>query len=218
MTRDEIISNATILILAGSETTATVLSGATYLLHQNPEKLAILQKEVREAFSSIDDITLLSSSKLPYLHAVLEETMRCYPPAADNLPRVTPSEGAMVAGEWVPGNTTVGVNPWSAYHDSRNFTDPEVFAPERFLSGTSKYQNDNYEAFQPFSFGPRNCIGRNLAYNELRSFLARVVFAYEWDVYPESNNWLDQKVWFAWEKPSLMIQLRRRTGVRTNVL
>jgi cytochrome P450 len=159
----------------------------------------------------MDEITLTSSAQLPYLHAVIEESLRIYPPVADTLPRVTPPEGAAIAGQWVPGNTSVGFNQWSGYHDPANFADPEVFAPERFLPDPpAKYMNDNKEALQPFSVGPRNCLGKNLAYNEMRSLLARVIYAYDMELCPESQNWLNQKTWVIWEKPALMVQLRHR--------
>ena len=73
------VGNANILIIAGSETTATLLSGATYLLLQNPAKLAQLQREVRSAFKSTDDISFASVAKLPYLHAVIEESFESGP-------------------------------------------------------------------------------------------------------------------------------------------
>lgn len=96
--------NANVLIVAGSETTATVLSGCTYLLTTNPDKLAKLVKEVKDHFSNEDEIDLLSTSKLPYLHAVLEESMRRYPPVPVALPRITPSGGQEILGKWIPGN------------------------------------------------------------------------------------------------------------------
>ena len=211
MTRPEIISSASVLIIAGSETTATLLSGATYHLLQNPAKMARLQDEVRSAFGSLDEMTLISTSKLPYLHAVIEESLRMYPPVADMLPRRTPAEGEMVAGQWVPGNTVVGVHHWSTYRDPKNFAQPDTFAPERFLpDAPSEFAQDRKDALQPFSWGPRNCLGKNLAYNEMRSILARVVFAFDMQLCPESQNWTDQKTWIVWEKPPLMVQLRRR--------
>jgi cytochrome P450 len=66
-------SNASLFMLAGTETTATELSGITYYLHQQPEKLARLKKEVREAFASMDDMTMTKLSQLEYLNACIEE-------------------------------------------------------------------------------------------------------------------------------------------------
>ena len=66
-------SNAATFMLAGTETTATELSGMTYYLSQQPEKLARLKKEVRDAFTSVDEMSMTKLSQLPYLNACIEE-------------------------------------------------------------------------------------------------------------------------------------------------
>jgi hypothetical protein len=107
MTRKEIIATSRVLLTAGSETTATLLSGATYYLLKNPAVLHRVQSEVREAFKTADDITLRSVSTpglLPYLEAVLQESFRCYPSIPATLPRITGPEGALIDGNFVPGN------------------------------------------------------------------------------------------------------------------
>jgi averantin hydroxylase len=101
MTRDEMVSNASLLVLAGSETTATLLSGATYLLLKHPDVMAKLVTEIRTAFKSDSEIDLLTVSKLEYMLAVLDETMRLYPPVTSQPNRVTPRGGEMVCGKWV---------------------------------------------------------------------------------------------------------------------
>ena len=158
-------------------------------------------------------MTLVSTSKLPYLQAVIEESLRMYPPVPEILPRRTPPEGAMVAGQWVPGNISLGVHQWSAYRDAANFAEPDTFAPERWLSDApARFAHDRKDALQPFSHGPRNCLGKNLAYNEMRSILARVIFAFDMELCPESQNWSDQPTFLLWEKPPLMVQLRTARG------
>lgn len=91
---------------AGSETTATALSGCTYFLTTNPDKLAKLTREIRTAFSSEDEIDILRLAKLEYLHAVLDEAMRSYPPIPVSTPRVTPASGQEIIGHWIPGNVS----------------------------------------------------------------------------------------------------------------
>lgn len=108
-------SNASTFMLAGTETTATLLSGLTYFLLQHPEKLARLQKEVRGAFSSLDDVSMTTLSQLEYLHACIEEGLRVYPPVPGHLPRLTPNGGANIGGRYVPGGVCWGFrhcNPW----------------------------------------------------------------------------------------------------------
>ncbi|KAI0148397.1 putative cytochrome P450 monooxygenase [Xylariaceae sp. FL1272] len=152
-------SNASLLIIAGSETTATLLSGATFLLTTHPEVLHKLEAEVRSSFTSQDEITLTSVGNLPYMLAVLNESLRRYPPVAGSLPRVGPRGGAVVDGHVVPEGTMVSVFQWAVNHNEKYWTDPLEFQPERWLGG-EKYKNDRNDAMQPFSVGPRNCIGR----------------------------------------------------------
>lgn len=94
--------NASLLILAGSETTATLLSGAIYLLGSHRDVLEKLTQEVRTAFTSEDQITLTSVNNLSYMLACLNESLRQYPPAALGLPRIVPKGGSKIAGHWVP--------------------------------------------------------------------------------------------------------------------
>lgn len=104
MSRAEIEANADILIIGGSETTATVLSGAIYFLTTNPDTLEKLTKEVRSSFSSEGEITLLTAAQLRYMGAVLEETLRLYPPTPVAMPRRTPPGGNIVGDQFIPGN------------------------------------------------------------------------------------------------------------------
>jgi cytochrome P450 len=104
MTREEIPETFNILMIAGSETTATLLAGCTYLLHKHPRVLHKLQEEIRGSFESDGDITMVKVGQLKYLNAVIEESLRTYPPVPVALTRATPPEGASICGHWVPGN------------------------------------------------------------------------------------------------------------------
>jgi cytochrome P450 len=100
----ELHSNGGLFMLAGTETTATQLSGLTYLLLKNPEKLARLTNEVRSAFTSLVDLTMTKLAQLPYLQACIDEGLRLYPPVPFGLARIAPKEGANVCSRWVPGS------------------------------------------------------------------------------------------------------------------
>lgn len=105
----DLVANANLMVIAGSETTATILSGTTYYLLTHPHVMETLVKEVRTSFSSADDINIAEVSKLKYINGVLDESFRLYPPAAGSHPRITPPEGAMILGEWLPGNVSTPV-------------------------------------------------------------------------------------------------------------
>lgn len=100
----EMHSNAEIFMTAGTETTATLLSGLCYLLLAHPDKMETLVKEVRGSFDSDAEISLDRLSGLGYLNACLEEGLRLYPPVPSSIPRVTPEGGNIILDEWVaPG-------------------------------------------------------------------------------------------------------------------
>lgn len=98
----EVQSNASVLVIAGSETTATLLAGVTFLLLVNPDALASLINEVRGAFQAEEDISHQTVTRLPYLLACLNEALRLYPPVPFGLPRVVPEGGALICGRHVP--------------------------------------------------------------------------------------------------------------------
>ncbi|KAH8763959.1 putative cytochrome P450 monooxygenase [Hyaloscypha sp. PMI_1271] len=168
LTPREITANCALLLDAGSETTATMLS------------------------------------------AILEESMRMYMPIPSTLPRKTLKQGAMICGRFVPPGITVGVNQYSACRSGDNFTDPSSFNPERWL-GATRFANDKRTAFQPFSTGPRNCLGKNLAYAELRLIVPRTLWNFDLELMPDSQNWhAVQKCWSLWQKPDLNIKFKLR--------
>lgn len=194
LTDGELHSNANLFLIAGSETTATMLSGTTYSLLRNPDKLRLLIKETRDNFKSMDEITIDGVSKLPYLNAVINEGLRMYafhilwiqnsptdagryPPVPTGFPRKVPAGGDTISGYWLPedvsvqspselrstrlqaAQTSVYVSQYATNHSERNFTEPDSFAPERWLDDP-KFANDKKTAAQPFSYGPRNCLGK----------------------------------------------------------
>jgi cytochrome P450 len=104
MNHSEVVDTASILIVGGSETTATLLCGLTYYLVTTPHVLQRLQAEILNAFATEDEIELGTVSRLPYLNSVVEEALRMYPPASSSFPRRTPREGEVIDGKFVPGN------------------------------------------------------------------------------------------------------------------
>ncbi|KAL1984736.1 hypothetical protein VTN96DRAFT_8769 [Rasamsonia emersonii] len=209
---DEMYANSITFMIAGTETTATLLSGLTYHLLMNPAKLERLTREIRGAFASDEEITFAKLLQLEYLQACLEEGLRMYPPVPVGLPRVTPPEGMLVCGEMIPGNTTVSVNQWATYRNPQNFKDPNSFHPERWLSDSKSFASDKKKYLQPFSTGPRNCLGQTLAYHEMRLILAKVLWHFDLSLCDESADWADQKVYMLWEKKPLMVRLAAREG------
>ncbi|KAF3040909.1 hypothetical protein E8E12_006216 [Didymella heteroderae] len=159
---EQMKSNAELFMAAGSETTATMLSGLTYNLLKNPDKMKKAVDEVRMSFTSEDDLTIENIHRLKYLNACFEESMRIYPSTPLGPPRVVTQAGS-VCNDVLPPGTKVSISMLSAYHSPSNFTNPTNFIPERWIDGApgqERYAHDRKEVFQPFSTGPRNCIGK----------------------------------------------------------
>jgi cytochrome P450 len=204
---EEIRQTCNVFAIAGSETTATLLSGVTYLSLKNPPVYQKLVNEIRQTFNKEEQITFANVNNLKYESAVLEEALRIFPPVAGSQSRFVPPEGHVIAGRFVPGNSLVGVNQWSAYHSSSNFKDPYNFIPERWL-GDPKYKDDKRKVLQPFSVGPRNCIGQNLAYAEVRVVLARILWNFDIELCEESQDWMERlEIYMLWKKQPLMVKL-----------
>lgn len=100
-------ANSNILIIGGSETTATLLAGVTYLLLSNPTALQKLTEEVRSTFKSESEIDMISVNQLTYMLACLNEALRVYPPVPTGLPRVVPAGGSKILGQYVSGRVSL---------------------------------------------------------------------------------------------------------------
>ncbi|KAF6808627.1 hypothetical protein CPLU01_15644 [Colletotrichum plurivorum] len=218
LTMEEMISNAELFMLAGSETTATLLSGCIYNLLSCPEKMKTLLEEVRSSFTKVDNLTLERLAEMKYLNACMKEALRIYPPVPIGSPRVVLPRGQRILGKWVPPETRVSVHHWSVYKSEANFKNPDTFAPERWLKTDPIYAADALEAHQPFGTGPRNCLGQNMAMHEMRLILATLLFQYDLELCSESRDWEKQKSFALWIKNPLMIRAKPlATQARLNI-
>ncbi|MCJ1264291.1 hypothetical protein MMC22_004162 [Lobaria immixta] len=216
ITDKEVAANCGFLIIAGSEATATAMSGITYHLLKNASALQTMTKEIRDAFPSEVEIDFINTSnRLPFTMACISEGMRIYPPGPHIPPRrTTPGTMTNISGYQVPGWTCVGVHPLSATVSKVNFAKPNAFIPERWLPSSteaplSPFHNDRRDVVQPFSVGPRSCLGKPLAYNEMRVILARLLWNFDLELCAESKDtWTQQYTYTLWEKRPLMCRLR----------
>lgn len=127
--------------------------------------------------------------------------MRLVPPAGMGSPRV--SAGETVDGAFIPAGVTVSSEMYTMAHDPRHAADPEAFRPARWLAGGGARPWS-----QPFSIGPRSCIGVNLAWLEMRLALAKLVYSFDWKLAAESTgrDWLGEwQMLLIWKTPKLMV-------------
>ncbi|ESZ91878.1 hypothetical protein SBOR_7743 [Sclerotinia borealis F-4128] len=184
-TNPELWAESNLLIIAGSDTTSTALAAVFFYLVHNPAKLEILTKEILSTFSDVEDIhsgPTLNSCQ--YLRAVIDESMRLSPPVGGILPREVLPGGIDIDGLHIPAGCVVGTPHYAIHHHPSYYPSPFTFIPERWIpSSLPQFTKESValaqSAFCPFSIGSRGCIGKGVAYLELMTSLARVVFMYE---------------------------------------
>ncbi|KAH8827503.1 cytochrome P450 [Flagelloscypha sp. PMI_526] len=157
---------------AGADTTVLTLSSLFFLLFAHPEKFRVLREEI-DSLDESESTNLTRLAHLPYLNACIDETLRLFPPLLTQLSR-TPANGHgnVIGGRYVPDGTTVYIAPLLLGRDPRYFSPHTTsFWPERWLS-SERAKNPgiihNTQAFIPFSAGVTLCLGKQLAYRELR--------------------------------------------------
>jgi cytochrome P450 len=153
------------MILAGHETTATALFWSLYLLAQDPETQDEVAREARAASDGAEPDT----DKLKFTRAVLDETMRLYPPAYLIARRA--SGPHVIDGKAVKKDDVIFIAPWLLHRHEKLWQNPNAFMPQRFMSGP---QPDRF-AYLPFGVGPRVCIGAHFALVEATLALAKIV-------------------------------------------
>ncbi|KAJ5647415.1 cytochrome P450 [Penicillium lividum] len=211
--RGELDATFAMLTTAGSETTATVLTGILCYLVNEPDKLAIVTREVREAFSSSADVTLSSAQDLPYLKAVIHEGLRLCPPVPWMLPRIVPEGGEVICGKWIPGGTSVSLQAYALNRDPNSFHEATSFHPERWLPDASSpksiFFNDDRRAVHPFSVGPRACLGQNLAWAEMQLILTKLLVSFDFEVIEQKRlRWEDLRTFLLVEKRPLDVRIK----------
>ena len=206
----EIVAEISIMMNAGSATTAIAITNATLQLIKHPECMRKLREEIDAALEDSEDIdqdgvvAYDTVKHLPYLRACLDESLRLFAPTPQGLPRKTPVDGTNILGDYIPGGVSVAMSAHVAHRQESVFPQADKFIPERWLGEGGK-------ALQPyflsFSAGARGCIGRNISYLEqtvvVASLLRRYNFALktpDWEIERlETMNWIlgemPVKVW-----------------------
>lgn len=173
----DILGEAVITFLAGSETSAITLMWALYHILKDPVILQRVQAEIREHLGDegVNDSNIF---KLKYLECVMKETLRFYPPNA-----VTTRENdrpLVLDGVHFPARTFFFVPIWALHHSEEYFDRPDEFDPSRF-EGEGLSQRSQ-EAYIPFGFGERVCLGRKFAILEAKAVLASLIQNFEFDL------------------------------------
>ncbi|XP_058773183.1 cytochrome P450 82A1 [Vicia villosa] len=177
---DTIIKATTLeLILGGSDTTAGTLTWAMCLLLKHPHVLEKAKEELNTHIGKERCVSELDINKLVYLHAIIKETLRLYPPAPFSSPREF-TKDCTIGGYHIKKGTRLMPNLWKIHRDPSVWPDPLEFKPERFLT-THKdvdVRGQNFELL-PFGSGRRMCAGMSLGLHMVHYILANFLHSFE---------------------------------------
>ncbi|CAE6439543.1 unnamed protein product [Rhizoctonia solani] len=202
LSMSELNAEASLLLVAGSDTTSNTLGCLFYYLAIHPEIQRQLQAELDQnapcdtsdepdgkdglTIPPYDVVVEYDNVKtLPYLDACIKEALRLQSTVGIGLPRVVPPGNTVtVAGQTFKPGSVISVPSYTTNRSSVWGNDPAEFRPERWLDGKSSSLN---KYFVPFSLGPRACIGRNIAYMELTLISATLIRRYDVEALPTTK-------------------------------
>ncbi|EFC45549.1 predicted protein [Naegleria gruberi] len=176
LTDGEVKSNSMIMVLAGHETTSTLMQWVSYEISKKPEIQDKLFKEVTEVLNGRDP-TYEDVEKLHYVNAVLMETLRYRPPVSAIIRQA--NRNTTLGDYPIPKGTTI--NPMFQYLHKRPdiWTEPNSYMPERFVDPQFREESQHNLTFLAFSFGNRQCIGKKFSLLEACMILAKLIQNYK---------------------------------------
>jgi len=196
-------SDAALIMAAGADTTRLAISIAFMYMLRKPELYYRLQKVVDDALNKQHMATIGKEEfpehdllkNLAPLDAYINEALRIHPPLSIEPLRQAPEGGVMIAGLHIPGGTQVRVPSHVIQTDPANFDHPTEYIPERWLKSEQGEEKEGFNkgAFFPFLFGPFHCVGKQFAYQEMRLFMATLLWKYDMKFAPGFDS-------YAWER------------------
>ncbi|KAI0399660.1 benzoate 4-monooxygenase cytochrome P450 [Xylaria palmicola] len=184
----EIIGAMYINLMAGHDVLAVSIRAVLYYVARNPA----VEKRLRAELAAWGPGTIpyTELSKLPYLDAVILESLRIHGNLGLVNERVTPPGGAVIDGYRIPGGTIVGINPWVIHRNTSIFgEDVDAFRPERWLDGSEESVMEMKRNLFSFGAGPRMCIGKNIAMMQLCKFLSEFYRRFEAKLAEPEKDW-----------------------------
>jgi len=207
--RSELTAEALTQLIAGSDTTSNTSCAILYWICKTPGVLQKLQKELDEAIPTGVDVPTFDMVKdLKYMQNVINETLRIHSTSSLGLPRlVPPGRGIEILGHHFPPYTVLSVPAYTIHHSKEIWgSDADEFVPDRWDSITERQKN----AFIPFSYGPRSCVGRNVAEMELALIVGTTFRRYDFDLYQKE---LETREGFLRKPLECMVGIKKRSNI-----
>ncbi|KAJ9499212.1 hypothetical protein H2202_005369 [Exophiala xenobiotica] len=211
-------------IVAGSDSTSSALGYTFYHILGHPKAYDLLTTEIREAFPQrrygTDELppTYAELGRLPYLQAVIKESLRLTPPATINLPRYVPEGGRVVAGTFFPAKTIVGISAVPVHLDPQSFgPDAAMFNPGRWIEGSGGITPEEMQRYWiPFGHGSRQCIGKNVAMMELIKLVGTLLLYFDLELVDDGDEKRSEiprskSFFFARMETPLLVRVKERS-------
>jgi cytochrome P450 len=208
MARQQVRDEVMTFLGAGHETTANAMTWMWLLLSQHPEARRRMQAEVDEVLDGRRP-TFADVDRLPWTMAVLQESMRLYPPVPA-VSRVAIRRDE-IDGVKVPAGTVLIILPYLMHRDPGVWANPEGFDPERFMPGHPSAVGRPRQAFMPFGAGRRICVGSGFALMEGVLLAAMTAQRYEFDLVPGTRIRREVAITLR-PRDGLPVMVRRRVG------
>ena len=171
------------ILTASSGIVARTMTAAMYHLHANPLTLRRLKEELKLAISyPYGKFDLLELERLPFLTAVLKESLRISALITTRAPLVAPTQALRYSNFLIPPNTPVSMTLFSLMLYAASFLSPNSFHPDRWLESNRDYKR-NMSNFVPSHRGHRSCIGINLAWAEMYLTLTKLLRRFDFKLF-----------------------------------
>ena len=168
------------IFMAGSETSSSTTEWALTELLRNPYSMIKAKAELMQVVGANQKVEESDIDNLPYLQAIMKETLRLHPPIPFLVPRKAIRDTNFMGFD-IPKNTQVLVNAWAIGRDPDVWDDPLSFKPERFIGTKIDYNGQHYELI-PFGAGRRMCAGVPLAHRVLHLILGSLLHKFDWEL------------------------------------
>lgn len=167
------MAQSVVFFLAGYETTASTLSFCIHQLAVNPDIQEKLYQEVKTLVDNGEKLNYNNVMKLPYLDAVISETLRCYPPALALSREASEDYHIPEYNYTIKKGQAISIPIYSIHYNPEYYKNPDKFDPERFMP-ENRHSIVPY-TYLPFGGGPRNCIGMRFALSEIKLGLSQII-------------------------------------------
>ncbi|KXS96362.1 hypothetical protein AC578_3086 [Pseudocercospora eumusae] len=214
LSRDELIQESIVQIVAGTDTIGSTIRTVFACLLSSPPAYSRVAKEIRDRDtedSISSPVTEAQCRSLPYLQAVLRESMRLYPPLTALAFKQVPPGGDILAGHFLPEGTQVGQNIYGILRDPKTWgVDGNSFVPERWLGQPEEHEKEMQAALDlTFGYGKYKCLGQRLAIAEVSKFLVEFLRRYDFAA-AVTHDPLHLAAAFGWPSDRFLLRITYR--------